>query len=368
MIIFNQAINRILKNKLKLIILLLMPVLFILMFAMQQQLTTFTIGVVDKDNSTISKNLIKDFKGMNKVRVLILQENKVYDKAVSYGTDYSIIINADFEEKIMIGGNAEIEEFYLNPKEKLFYVRMYVDNYISNMKMIAKGTDYNKVKFGTALKIFQESKLTLENKTDNTKNKDQSRFALAFLVQFMLYMSVITGGLILEDKASGVFYRVFYAPVSIKKYLFENLAAFLIIAIMQVGFMLLFMKYVFGLGLGAHPLNMFILFTVFSMVCISLGLFIVSLFKKAIYAYTLILCITTPLLMLGGCYWKPEMMPMIMQKIALLVPTTWLMGGVDKLLYSNKGIANISLEILVLFIFTGIFMAAGLVKKVDVSK
>ncbi|MBC8061632.1 MAG: ABC transporter permease [Clostridiaceae bacterium] len=367
MIIFNQVIKRIFKNKIKLIIILFMPVIFILMFAMQQQ-STLTVGVVDKDNSTISKGLINNLRQLKKVQVLMLKEDKVYDKAVSYGTDYSIIIQEGFEDKLMAGEASLIKEFYLNPKEKLFYARLYVDNYLSNMKMLAKGTGYDKIKFSTAFKVFQESKLSFENAADSGKSKDQSRIALAFLVQFMLYMSVITAGLILEDKNSGVFYRVFYAPVSIKKYLFQNLAAFLIIAIIQVVMILLIIKEVLGLGLGEHPFNMFILFVVFSLVCVSLGLFVVSLFKKSIYAYTLILFITTPIVMLGGCYWKKEMMPDIMQKIALFLPTTWLMDGVDKLLFENKSIANAFVEIMVLFIFAGIFLAAGLVKKVDVSK
>ena len=367
MIIFKAAIRRILINKLRLLILLLMPVIFILMFAMQQQ-TTLTIGVVDKDKSAISKDLIKSLVEMNKVKVIILEEDKVYDKAVSYVTDYSIIIDTGFEEKIMTGKNAEVEEFYLNPKEKLFYARMYVDTYISNMKTLAKGTGYKKAELTNAIKVFHGGKLALDKQTSSKKSIEQSRLALAFLIQFMLYMSVITAGLILEDKNSGVFYRVFYAPVTIKRYIFENLAAFLIVAIIQVIVILMIMKNILGLELGSRPLNMFILFIVFSTVCISLGLFIVSLFKKPIYSYTLILFITTPLVMLGGCYWKPEMMPNVMQKIALFLPTTWIMNAVDKLLSGNKSIVNISQEIIVLFIFAGIFLAAGLVKKVDVSK
>lgn len=113
---------------------------------------------------------------------------------------------------------------------------------------------------------------------------------------------------------------------------------------------------------------MYILFSVFSLVCISLGMWIVSLFKKPIGAYTAILLATTPLVMLGGCYWPLSFMSDSMQKLAQFLPTTWVMSGVDKILYEGKNIMDISLQVLVLVIFSGIFLGAGLLKKVDISK
>ena len=75
-----------------------------------------------------------------------------------------------------------------------------------------------------------------------------------------------------------------------------------------------------------------------------------------------------PLVMLGGCYWTMDYMPELFQRIALFLPTTWVMAGVDKILYESKNILDISLEILMLAIFIGIFLAAGLLKKVDIAK
>jgi ABC-2 type transport system permease protein len=72
--------------------------------------------------------------------------------------------------------------------------------------------------------------------------------------------------------------------------------------------------------------------------------------------------------MLGGCYWTKDMMPEVMNKIANFIPTSWVMAAVDKLLYEGKGLAGISMELLILLLFTGVFMAGGLFKKVDVSK
>jgi len=132
-------------------------------------------------------------------------------------------------------------------------------------------------------------------------------------------------------------------------------------------FILTFMRFVFGLYIGKNPFNMYILFIIFAIVCVSMGIWLVSLFKKPIGAYLTIFLMATPLVMLGGCYWPRELMPDIMNNIARFVPTSWVMLGVEKIIYDGKGILDITLEIIVLFVFSGIFLAAGLLRKVDVS-
>ena len=366
MIIFRQAVKRIIQNKLRLIVLMIIPALFIILFAMQNE-TSLSIGVVDNDQTILSNKLIEGIKNIYEVKVKILDEKAVFDKTVSYQTDYSIIIEPGFEEKLMAGKNPEIKEFYIAEKEKLFYARMYIENYIYNMKLIANGVGFDKDGFSNALKKYDDGSLSVKNESGTGKKMPQSRAAMGFLIQFMLYMSVITAGLVLEDKGSGVFYRVFYAPVTLKRYFTENLAAFLIVGILQVSVVLVLVKSI-GLELGNSPLSMYILLIVFSLVCISLGIWLVSLFKKPLHAYLAIILVTTPLVMLGGCYWPKEFMPDTINKIALFLPTTWVMQGVDKFLYNGKNIMDALLEVLVLLIFSGIFMAAGLLRKVDISK
>jgi len=235
------------------------------------------------------------------------------------------------------------------------------------MKTLAAGAGFDKAKFDAALIEYENGRLRIDNEAVNSKTH-KARAAMGFLVQFMLYRSVITAGLVLEDKNSGIFYRVFYAPVTLKRYIAENLAAFLAVGIIQVTLVLVLIKSAFGIEFGGNGISMYLLFIVFSLVCISLGMYLVSLFKKPMGAYTTIVLITTPLVMLGSCYWPMDFMPRLFQKIALFLPTSWVMASVDKILYKGTNIIGVGLEISVLIIFTGIFLSAGLFKKVDISK
>lgn len=191
---------------------------------------------------------------------------------------------------------------------------------------------------------------------------------MSFMIQFLLYMSMVTAGIILEDKSNGVFFRVFYAPVTLKRYIAENLLAFVIVAFMQVAAILSVLKWIMGFYLGSSPISLYLLLTVFSLVCIALGVWLISIFRKPIYAYLTIMLITTPLVMLGGCYWPKEYMSDMVNRIALFLPTSWIIQGIDKILYDGKNIMDLGLEVFILLIFAGIFLAAGLIKKVDISK
>lgn len=367
MIIFNQVIKRITKNKIKLLILLVMPLMFIMLFALQSRVS-LNLGLVDQDHSTLSKKLTEDLQGMYRVKVHLLDEKEVTDKAVTFQTDYSLIIKPGFEDKILSGESPEVEEFYVTEKEKLYFARNTINTFINDMKIMASGSGFDQAKFEVALKEYDKNKLSVTNEDQTAKEVDQSRLALGFLVQFMIYFSSIIAGIILEDKSSGVFHRVFYAPVSVARYLFENLAAFIIIGTAQVVSVLALVKGPFGLDLGTHPINMVLLFMVFSVVCVTFGLLLASLFKKPLYAYTLVFFLATPLVMLGGCYWNIELMPETMIKIGQLLPTFWVMNGVDKLLYQGVSFMGILNEILILLLFAAIFLAGGLFKRIDVSK
>lgn len=367
MILFKYAMKRLLQSKIKMLILLALPILFVLMFLTGSN-PSLSVAVVDKDNSALSQRLIDEIGGITNVRVSVMDDADLDDKIVSFQENYAIIIEKGFEHNIRAGEEPAVNEFYILENEKIFYARALIDRYIANMKTLAAGTAYDDAGFDAALAAYEESTLTVSNESAPHDQTLQISSALGFLVQFMLYMSLITAGIILNDKSTGVYYRVFYAPVSLRRYLSENLLAFMLIGTLQVVFVLTFLRFALGYTLGSHLLAMYVLFVVFAFVCISLGMWLISLFKKPIFAYGSIMILSVPMVMLGGCYWPVAYMPDILIKIGKFLPTTWVMQGASKLLDGGAGLGDIAIEILILLLFAGIFMAAGLVTKVDVSK
>ncbi len=367
MIIFRTSLKRIFTNKVRFALMILCPFMFIAMFAMQNHKAA-TIGIVDHDQSGASKGIYQILKNTEGIKLLEISEDQIYDLTASYVVDYSIIIDSGFENSILEGKNPKIKEYYVEDRQKLYFVKNSVNTEIESYKLIARVSNYDKIKFETSISKYRESKLSITTNLDIFNKIQNSRTSFGFLIQFMLYMAVITTGLILEDKVNGTFYRTFYGPVSIKRYMTENLAAFFTTAVIQSLGIISVLVIVFKMYMGSNPSAIIGLFIIFSLVCISLGLFITSVLNKPIQAYVTIAVITTPLIMLGGCYWDFNLMPDILNKIGRFIPVSWVMRTVDAVLDGSITGYALVMNYAILLLFALIFLIVGLVKKVDISK
>ena len=61
-------------------------------------------------------------------------------------------------------------------------------------------------------------------------------------------------------------------------------------------------------------------------------------------------------------------MPEFMQKIALFIPTTWVMKEVDNLLIGSWSCVEVCKSIGILLIFSIVFLIIGMMKKVEIGK
>lgn len=367
MIIFSTALKRIFKSKIRFIIIMLCPFIFIAAFAFQNHRAA-TIGIVDNDNTATSNGIYSLLKKTDGIKIIKIAEDEIYDLTASYVIDYSIIIDSGFEKTMLMGKEAKIREYYVEDRQKLYFVKNSITNELDNYRILAKAANYDKSKFEAALDKYGVSNLSVySNIKENNKNIT-TRACLGFLVQFMLYMAVITTGLILEDKSNGTYYRTFCGPISMKRYTLENVLAFFITAVIQSLGIILALRVIFNIYLGTAPAAIIGLFVVFSLVCIAFGIFITSIFKKPIYAYITIAVVTTPLIMLGGCYWEFEFMPDTMNRIGQFIPLSWVMRTVDSVLDGSITMNSLFINYGILLLFAAIFFVVGLVKKVDISK
>jgi ABC-2 type transport system permease protein len=367
MTMFSTALKRIFKNKIRFVLLMLCPFIFIGAFALQNYRAA-TIGIVDNDNTIVSNGIYNFLNKADGIKVIKVAEDDIYDLTASYVIDYSIIMDSGFEKAILSGEDVKIREYYIEDRQKLHFFKNSFTNELDNYRVLAQAANYDKLKFKSALEKYSTSKLSVYSNLEENSRNSKTRAAIGFLIQFMLYMAVITTGLIIEDKSNGTYYRTFFGPISIKRYIVENLLAFFTTAVIQSLGIILALKVIFNLYLGTWPLALVGLFVIFSLVCIALGIFITSILKKPMHAYVTIAVITTPLVMLGGCYFNFIMMPDMMIRIGQFLPTYWVMRTVDAILDGSITINSLFTNYGVLLLFAAVFFAIGLVKKVDISK
>lgn len=366
-IVFNN-LKRILKVKSNLIIMFIMPLIFITIFMMQTYGgATTTVGIVDKDNTKFSSMIIDNLKEKN--NVIYIKESDIKSKLVSSSIDYGMVIDKGFTKNIINNKDANIQGYSIKESNMSLPTKFYIDSYINSAKNIGAASRGDEKAFYAGLNNYSKGNLEVSYKQlANTKSKGTSTLiGLGFLIMSMLFLSNMTAQIILDDKKNKTFYRIFASPISARNYMLQNVLSFFMILMIQLAVIFAIMKLGFNAYFGPSIIPMFGLFAIFSLVCVSLGVAISSISKDTRQAGALNTFITVPMCMLGGCFWPRDFMPDVLLKISNFIPTTWVLKGAEKLI-NGDGIGSIFTDVMVLLLFTLIFILLGSWKKADITK
>ena len=110
----------------------------------------------------------------------------------------------------------------------------------------------------------------------------------------------------------------------------------------------------FRLNLGNYFLSLLNVL-IFSIAIASLSIFIGSVLKKEDLIIGVSILLANIFAALGGCWWPSEIVPQTFQTIGMISPAYWAMDAFHKIIFFNKGLADILLNFIVLLGFTVIF-------------
>lgn len=366
--IFKLTLRRLFSNPVRVGVMFIAPILFITMFVLSLDVK-FSVGIVDDDMSYFSKAIAVELS--ERYNITMINKASITSRVAEYGDGYVIHIPEGFEDLLNgPAGMIELLGYYQTPTSKVAAVEEDINGIIARMRSITQGVEGDMESAYSIYDAYREKKFDIIDSEGASGVQERFVSAMGFLIQFLLYMSIATTGIMSEDKQHGTYYRNFYAPIKMRRYLFESLLAF-----MTVGFLQVTIVFLFVLGTmnfagtnydAAFFFKTYLIMMLFSIVAIALGLFVVNIFKSATAAYTFMGTATTPLVMLGGCYWDKSLMPDTLNMIGKFLPTTWAMDGIR--LVISSGTTEQFLEILgILLLFTACFFALGLTKRVDVA-
>lgn len=355
MTIFLSNIKRIFKRRLNRLVIFAAPIIFILMaFTLNTAGVNINVGVVDKDNTEFTQSLIKGLQ--EKSEVGIMSEDSMRAAITNKSLAYGIVIDKGFTEDILKGVDAKLQTYRADDVNLTSAVKLYIENYISAAKNIAKNTKGNEKLFYSSLKSYDKGNLKSEIIVFGDKGGDgqKEKVALGMLGYTMLLIATFSTNLILEDKKNKTYIRMFASPLKNVNYMLQNIFSFLVILLIQVYVAFAFMTGIFKAQLGTSELNMFVIFSLYAGTCVALSLAIGSVSKNIKQASALGLLVNTLIGMLGGLFWPKEYMPDLLITIGKFTPAYWLTEGVNKLLTSSS-IVSAAQEIGVLLLFTVVF-------------
>lgn len=355
-----------------------MPLLFTFifggLFSNEEEEEKPTIAVVDLDQSSFSEAFIQEIESKEIMTISLENHQEARDKFSEQKITGYIQINEGFEDDVLQMEDPEIT-FIASPSfEGAAIIEQVINDSIVNLLMTAKASNtYHNVTGddlrGVQEKVSKELATTpdgiemvsiMKGKELEMMNDMTARSA-GFSIMFVMMTMLVSTGVILEARQTGVWYRMMSTPTMKSELLIGYLFAFFVIGWIQFGILMLVSKFVFHVEWG-NVVGNIILVSSLLLCTIGLGLFIASIVKTSEQQSVFGNLIIVSTCMLGGVYWPLEIMPDFMQQLAKFVPQYWGLEGFAELSARGGTVLDILVPVGILLAFTAVFLVIGMTR------
>lgn len=355
-----------------------MPLLFTFifggLFSNEEEEEKPTIAVVDLDQSSFSEAFIQEIESKEIMTISLENHQEARDKFSEQKITGYIQINEGFEDDVLQMRAPEMM-FIASPSfEGAAIIEQVINDSIVNLLMTAKASNtYHNVTGddlrGVQEKVSKELATTpdgiemvsiMKGKELEMMNDMTARSA-GFSIMFVMMTMLVSTGVILEARQTGVWYRMMSTPTMKSELLIGYLFAFFVIGWIQFGILMLVSKFVFHVEWG-NVVGNIILVSSLLLCTIGLGLFIASIVKTSEQQSVFGNLIIVSTCMLGGVYWPLEIMPDFMQQLAKFVPQYWGLEGFAELSARGGTVLDILVPVGILLAFTAVFLVIGMTR------
>lgn len=173
----------------------------------------------------------------------------------------------------------------------------------------------------------------------------------------LLFIATRLTGIILDDRSRKTTLRISVAPITHFQYLWQNLLAYSVLLTGVNSLVVLIGVLYHGENL-VSPVLLFIVYTFFSVTAIGFSLALYAIIRNKEAALALLTGVISLISMLGGVFWPIQIMPVFIQRLAMLLPTYWYAEGIVRIAYGGS-LGDIALPLVMMFMFTIGFLIFG---------
>lgn len=354
------------RKKKNIIMYLFMPLIgiFISLLAYGgEQKMILHVGVVNHDQGEITADTIKFIKGLENVKLLMIDDSKIQENITSGKMDSVITLGTGYSESVLKGNPDHIQITSIKGAAVTGFIKSYLYQYINNISSISKAANGNQNTFEKMYENFQKSSfnLTTHSLADTSKSKDMTYQTIGFLIMIMLMSAGNMSEIILSEKENRTYFRLLSTPISARKYILSNVIVNMIVMTAQVLITLTVMTTVFNIDIHISFIEATGVMLIFALIAVGLSLITTSFSNSRNAAGALQNLIVMPTVMLSGCFWPVEVMPTSIQKIADFLPQRWTLDTLTKLQEGNT-FSSLYLNIMILFAFAIAFFLIAIYK------
>lgn len=306
MTIFFNNLRRIFKKRVQVLVIFILPAILLTLVSssIMANKPILKIGIIDQDKTDYTTILTNRLSLQTNFKEVT--QDQIQNDLITSKVNYVVVIEKGFTARLLKGEAVEAKGYYLKDSIQSLPVQRYVDSYFSSAKRIAKASGGDEQRFNEGMNISNNADLQVDYNVLTGIERLKSYTALGVFLEIILMTTVIFTTLILTDKANKTVYRTLTAPVSLRRYMFQNILSFLLVSVIQVTIGFAVLKSVIGIYMGASTLNMFLLILTASVLVVSIGVAVSSISKSVIQASFIGLFGTFCITLMGGAMWEHE--------------------------------------------------------------
>lgn len=325
-----------------------------------------SLTVVDHDASPLSKTLIGDLEGEGvNVTVLTTEERAVAENVVR-----TLVIPDGFADGVLAGTQQTLmfekepdtsQEAALVAQARIVAA---ITRLIGRLVQAADAEDSDGNMAAEAVNAIEVQKdlVMVETSVAGRATVVPGGFAQSIpgmAVMFVMLIALTYGAAsISAERTSGNLRRLVTAPVSPTEIVFGKIAGRFLVAVAQITFLVVagvVANRAFGIFIGDHPFQMWLVLLIFALVAASLGVTLGAWIEDPDRAASIGVILTMVMAALGGCWWPLEIVSKPLKTVAMLLPTGWAMQTLHGLISFGRTLGELSTNLLVLAGFAVLF-------------
>ncbi len=178
----------------------------------------------------------------------------------------------------------------------------------------------------------------------------------ANIVMFtMLVLFIYAGNMVLDEKRSGLFRRIFISPVHYGQLFAGKLLGGTLVGVVQIAVLLAVGRFVFGVYYGPSPGALLLLSLLFAMTVSAIGLSIGMFFESEEKVTGIGIILAISMSAISGCWWPLEIAPDWMARVASVLPSGIALAGYHQLISYSRGFQAVLPHLVKLLAITALF-------------
>lgn len=318
--------------------------------------------IVDEDHSELSRLVVADLLASDRVEAYHLERSEVDARIADRQPGIAIVLPRGLSEGLMTKNARPQVEMLFHPLcagESHWAEGIITEAIIKRLARQRLAPLMGESATNDALAVpFQVVRREAQHDAFNSYTHSFNGMTL----QYLLFWGMESGLLLLRDRQKSLWLRLRSSPVPMGILLLGKAFSTAVIALLMVTVTFGFGAIAFGVRIEGSVIGFFVLAAAASGLASTMGLLVASLGGTEARARSICILAILGISMLGGLWIPSFILPGWARDIALSLPTTWAMRGLDQVTWQTGSFWSILPSLSALIAFMALFLSIAVAK------